>query len=309
MNNLITQFLSEFDGSPTTIQTYNTTINLFFKWMINNKMDAGNPQRADVTKYKTALKAKNHSIKTVDNYTNSLKSFFKWTDENGYYENIAKHIKCESPKLDMRKHPMTISQVAQLFSSTRYSQSEIDKRDNAMMHLMYFCGLRVIEVCRLNIEDIKASSIMVLGKGRSEKEEVYADKLTLERIEMYLNNRKHFNPHIHEGDALFVTYARNNQNRMPRMTSSNAGQIIIKRMRSIGINDPKVTAHSLRHSIAIHMIDEGATLYDITQKLRHTDANTSRIYTHYIEKKKVRENEQFKAIQTKFSQYQPANAI
>jgi hypothetical protein len=61
--------------------------------------------------------------------------------------------------------------------------------------------------------------------------------------------------------------------------------------------------------IAIHMIDEGATLYDVTAKLRHTNANTSRIYTQFIEKKKVKENKQFKAIQAKFNNIQYATNI
>jgi len=308
MNKLINQFLDEFDRATTTKRTYQTTINLFFKYLINNRLNAASPRKSDVTMYKSYLKSKGHSIKTIDIYIASLKSFFKWTEENGYYSNIAKHMRSESTKMEMRKHPMTVEEVQTLFNSIPH-QSIINLRDRAILHLLYFCGLRTIEVSRLNINDLKDDTIMILGKGRSEKEEIYIDNLTKQSIIDYLTERQDQETYLDTEGPMFISYMYNSANRITRMQAPSIGQIIKKHIRNAGIKDEKVTTHSLRHSIAIHMIDEGATLYDVTAKLRHTNANTSRIYTQFIEKKKVKENKQFKAIQAKFNNIQYATNI
>ena len=308
MNALISSFLTEFDGSANTVATYSQTIRIFFRWMINNRRDAANPTRADVTQYKKQLQAKGHTAKTVDNYLNALKSFFRWTSERGHYENIASHIRSNATTYEMLKEPLTISQVQTLLNSCN-TLTDTGTRNRAIIHLLYFCGLRVVEVSRLTFSDYHPDYLMIQGKGRITKEEVYLPQLAADALKQYIACRKHNEGKIHPDAPLFISYAHNQKNKLIPVSKQTISDMVRAQLIKAGLKTDKISAHSLRHSIAIHMIDEGATLYDITQKLRHTDANMSRIYTRYIEKKKVRENAAFAVVQSKFSQKPNAIAI
>jgi site-specific recombinase XerD len=310
MNKLIQQFLDEFDGSPNTIAMYKETIRLFFRWMINTKRDASTPTRIDVIQYKKYLESKKHTAKTVDNYMNSLKSFFKWTNNNSLYEDIARHIKSDAAKFEMLKDPLTVAEMRTLLNYCSID-TEVALRNRAIIHLLYFCGLRVVEVSRLTFSDYKpkTSTLLVIGKGRKSREEIYLPSIAAAAINDYVKHRYQNETYIHTDTPLFLSYAANQRNKLIGVSKAVISTMVTKYLIATGLKTKKISAHSLRHSIAIHMIDEGASLYDVTMKLRHTDANMSRIYTRYIEKKKVRENEPFERITLKYSQTIPSHAV
>jgi len=302
MNHLISQYLSEFDGSPNTIKTYNETLKLFFRYLINNNLDASAPTRADVIKYKRHLQESGKSAMTVDNYMNSLKSFFRWADDRNYYENIASRIKSNAPKWQIRKHPITIQQVYDLINNIEPT-SLINLRDRAIISVLYFCGLRVSEASSILIKDVSHKTLKIKGKGRTEKETVYLDEIASAHIQAYIKARKEAEYKLDPDSMLFLSYGPYQRNRLIKLEKNDLSKMVTRRMIQSGCKTDKVSAHSLRHSAAVHMIDSGADLYTVQLFLRHTDSNTSRIYTRYAEKSKIIADAPTKALESKYLTY------
>lgn len=295
---LQTRFLEEVDLAETTKVVYKIAIRLFFRWMVKQGKDLRQPSRVDVMQYKTSCKQKLSPL-TTDLYMNSLKSFFKWLELSGINDNVTTHIRNEKKVNDFTKLPITASQVNDLISSIP-ANGLTNLRDRAIISLLYFNALRVVEVWRLNVSDVdyNRKQIWIIGKGRTQREAVAVNDTVLSYIAAYLDQ-------IHTAAyyPLFQAHNQGSRNEVRRIAGKTIGIIVSKRMAEAGVKEKGVSAHSLRHSAAVHMIDSGADLYTVQLFLRHTDSNTSRIYTRYAEKSKIIADAPTKALESKYLTY------
>ncbi len=153
-----------------------------------------------------------------------------------------------------------------------------DYRNKAMLELMYGAGLRVSELINLNVGEIDFSNciIRVVGKGRKERI-VPIGEYSLYFLDLYIKKRSEMLKK-EQTDALFLN---NHGKRMSRQGFfKNLKQILAKQ----GL-DPSIHPHTLRHSFATHLLDNGADLRSIQELLGHADITTTRIYTHITDKK------------------------
>jgi len=275
-------FIQEMDLADTTKSVYKYCIRLFFRWMSEQGRNPRQPTRVDVMQYKTSLKATKSPL-TTDLYMNSLKSFFKWLDMSGVFTNVTTHIRNEKRVAEFTKKPITIAQVYQLINSIT-PDNVISLRDRALISLLYFNALRLVETWRLDIRDVELnnSQIYIIGKGRTQREAITINDIVKQYLAEYIN-AIHTAPHY----PLFHAYHHNTRNEIPRISIKYLCTIVSARMQAAGIKESKVSAHSLRHSAAVHMIDAGADLYTVQLFLRHTDSNVSRVYTRYAERNKM----------------------
>jgi integrase/recombinase XerD len=276
---LFSRWINYLDAKPKTIETYNRAIKQFFLYLQAHRISQ--PTREDIINYRDSLKG-SHKPTTVQSYIMAVKQFFNWTDQEALYPNIASRVK--GPKLDTehKKDYLTSKQVGAVLN-------DIDRetlrglRDYAIVSLMVTAGLRTVEVIRANIEDLRTvadfTALFLQGKGHEERDQYVKVAEPVEKaIRDYLTARGE----AKAGEPLFSSVAHRNKGQ--RMTTRSISRIVKGSMVEAGFNSDRLTAHSLRHTTATLNLLNGGTVEETKQLLRHTNINTTLIYSHALER-------------------------
>lgn len=188
----------------------------------------------------------------------------------------------DAPKVD-RHLPETLNQpdVARLLESIDGSRP-LDRRDRAILELLYASGLRVSELTGARLENLflEKGSIRVLGKG-SKTRVVPVGSAARAALLAYLEGERPGLVGRHTGSEIFLS------NRGRKLSTARIWQIVRARASLAGI-EGKVYPHLLRHSFATHLLGNGADLRVIQELLGHADIATTQIYTH-VDQKRLRE--------------------
>lgn len=158
-----------------------------------------------------------------------------------------------------------------------------EKRDYAIIALLLTTGLRTIEIERSNITDINALEgqplLYVMGKGRDDK-----DSFVKLSPQVYCLLQDYLIERSDTFEPLFINHTT--QNLGDRIRTQTVRMVVKELMRQIGIDNPKYTAHSLRHTAATLSLLQGANIEEAQQLLRHKEPETTQIYIHRIDKMK-----------------------
>ena len=279
LEDLFQQFIIFIDATPNTIRTYRGSLKQWFLYLRQNQI--GHPDSETVRQYRQELQNSGKKPTTVKNYIIAVKRFFEWTEEAGFYPNIAKYIKSGHLSKNFKKDYLTSSQAKKILDEIDRSTLK-GKRDYAMLVTMLTMGLRTIEITRANIEDIRtkgdATVLYVQGKGHEEKDDLIRMPYHVETaISDSLSVRNIANPSA----TLFVSTSNHNHN--GRMTTRSIRRIVKTAFISAGFNSPRLTAHSTRHTAATLSLLNGATLQQTQELLRHKNIGTTEIYAHNID--------------------------
>lgn len=279
LEDLFQQFIIFIDATPNTVRTYRGSLKQWFLYLRQNQI--GHPDSETVRQYRQKLQNSGKKPTTVKNYIIAVKRFFEWTEEAGFYPNIAKYIKSGHLSKNFKKDYLTSSQAKKILDEIDRSTLK-GKRDYAMLVTMLTMGLRTIEITRANIEDIRtkgdATVLYVQGKGHEEKDDLIRMPYHVETaIRDYLSVRNIANPSA----PLFVSTSNHNHN--GRMTTRSIRRIVKTAFISAGFNSSRLTAHSTRHTAATLSLLNGATLQQTQELLRHKNIGTTEIYAHNID--------------------------
>lgn len=293
---LVDRFVKFAGVAAKSAATYKTAIRQLSKYFAANGITQ--PTREDLLNWRDSLTGK--SPATVQLYVTSCKLLFRWLAQEGLYPNIADNLK-SGVKLnhDHKKDALTAAQAGTLLKSvsTSYKASckERDgrrhisplkaKRDKAIVALMMSTGLRCIEVERANVEDVIDQFgrvyLLVQGKGHAQKDcKVLIPQQVVTLIRNYLAERGE----VVGSDPLFVSTAKLNKG--ARLSTQSISKMIKANLRANGLDTPRLSAHSLRHTAATTMILAGVELTQVQQVLRHVNINTTMIYNNAIERMK-----------------------
>lgn len=267
------------DASTRTVQAYIGNLHQFVKWM--NAKGITSPTREDIIEWREELKT-DHKPATVQAYIIAVRQFFGWTEQQGIYPNIADHVKGAKVEKTNKKDYLTGAQVKAVLQGIDRTTVK-GMRDYAMVLLMVTGGLRDIEVARANIEDLHTlGNVTVLdiqGKGRDDRAEFI--KVTPEAenaLRAYLATRS-----IKEAnEPLFASTSNNNAGK--RMTTRSISALVKQYMKAAGLNSPRLTAHSLRHTAVTLSLMAGCSLEEVQQFARHSSINTTLIYAHNLQR-------------------------
>lgn len=278
--NLLARFIAFIDATPNTVRTYTTSLRQWFKYLYEHQIQ--NPTPETVRQYRQQLAEDGKKPTTIQNYIIAVKQFFKWTEEEGLYPDIAKHVKGAKISTEHKKDYLTSGQARHVLELLNEDQTIKGKRNYAMLALMLTMGLRTIEVSRANIEDIRTEGdstvLYVQGKGHIEKDAIVRMSQHVEQaIRAYLQARD-----VSDGAApLFASTSH--QNAGQRMTTRSISGIVKQSFIQAGYNSPRLTAHSTRHTAATLNLLNGATLEETQQLLRHVNLQTTEIYAHHLQ--------------------------
>lgn len=278
---LFTRWINYLDAKPKTIETYTRAIRQFFVFLQANGITR--PTREDIIAYRELLKA-DHKPTTVQSYIMAVKQFFNWTSQEGIYPNIAEKVKSAKLDTEHKKDYLTTKQVGDLLKNIDRSTLK-GLRNYAIISLMVTSGLRTIEVVRANIEDLRTVAdftvLFLQGKGHEEKNQyVKVPEPVEDAIRAYLKARGTAKPN----EPLFAS--ESNRNNGGRMTSKSISRIAKNSLIEAGLESDRLTAHSLRHTTATLNLLNGGTIEETQQLLRHTNINTTLIYSHALERAK-----------------------
>lgn len=275
------RWISFIDAKPKTVETYSRAIKQFINYLDANHI--ANPERENVISYRESLR-KDHKASTVSAYLAAVKLFFTWTEQIGIYPNISNHLKGLKIEKGFKKDYLTSSQVSKLLNSIDRTNIK-GLRDYAILSLMVTTGLRTVEVMRANRGDMRTvadfTALFIQGKGRDEKSDyVKIEPPVEDAIRAYLKARGY----VELSDPLFASVS--NKNNGQRMTTRSISRIAKDNLISADLISDRLTAHSLRHTAATLNLLNGGTPEETRQLLRHSNINTTLIYSHALERAK-----------------------
>lgn len=263
------EYLSkELNFSSNTIISYRQDLADFFCFGEKHKIDYKNLKREDVRKYLKYLDDCKLKNSTIARRISAIRSFYNYLLSNGVVENnIFNNVR--NPKLE-KKLPNYLSyeELAIILDNIDMS-TEIGIRNRLIIEMFYATGCRVSELINIKMSDINTTnkSIKIMGKGSKERIVYYG-----EYAEDYLN--KYLNTGFNKGSKyLFLNDKRE------KFSIQEVEQVIHKLIEHLAIKT-HVTPHTLRHTFATHLLNNGADIKSVQELLGHASLNTTGIYTH-----------------------------
>lgn len=237
------------------------------------KISARDASRTTVVAYLLHLQKQGRTTATIARRLAALKSFYQFlVQERLLADDPTADL--ESPK-QQKKLPrvLTVKEVEVLLNQPR-TLLPSGRRDKAMLEILYATGIRVSELVSLDVEDVNLNLgyVRCLGKGNKERI-VPIGSAAIRAVSSYLERAREELLRDADERALFV----NHQGK--RLTRQGFWKIIKRYAREAGINKP-ITPHTLRHSFATHLLENGADLRSVQELLGHADISTTQIYTH-----------------------------
>lgn len=280
---LVHLWLYNLDNKPKTRTTYAQHIAQFAKYL--REAAVPYPTRRAVMGFRDHLTAVGRKATTVNAYLIAVKQMFKYLARVGKYPDVANGVKTLNVGKDHKRDNLTAAQASALMRECDDAKTIQRLRDRAMLALDITAGLRTIELSRANVGDLRTVGsqqwLAVQGKGHDDKDRLVKVTPEAERaIAAYLHRRGNAT----DDAPLFCSHSPKNTGH--RMHSVSISAIIKAHLRDAGMDSPRLTAHSLRHTAATFAIEGGATIAQVQQVLGHTSINTTMIYNHAIERER-----------------------
>ena len=237
----------------------------------------------DIINYLEYLKEDKKLVpRSIERHLTTLRNFFKYLIKMDIiHDDIMQNI--DNLKLGkFLPNVLSCDEVSLLMDISL--KTSFDYRNKAMLEMMYGSGLRVSELVNLTLNDIDLYNNTVLINGKGSKERIvplgdYAKEYLMKYLEVRNSLLKKKNGHP---DKLFLN------NHGKPITRQGFNFLLNNLLEEKGIKK-EVTPHTLRHSFATHMLDNGADLRTIQELLGHSDIVTTRIYTH-VSKRQIKDN-------------------
>ncbi len=294
--------------SSKTQENYTRFLRKFFVWLKDNKLEALKPSQLTaehIWQYKVYLsrhidpRSRKTLKKTTQNYyLIALRSLLEFFVEKDVSALSPSKVKLAKDKADKEIKFLSLDQLARLLESPDL-KTIIGLRDHALLETLFSTGLRVAELAALNCDQLRIKNethdleIAVVGKG-SKIRTVYFSERAVKAIRQYRAQRQDMD------DALFINYKRGaaKSTASRRLTVKSIEDIVKKYVIISGL-PVMATPHTLRHSFATDLLNQGVDLRTVQEFLGHSNIATTQIYTHVTNKqlrdihRRVHDNRKF----------------
>lgn len=260
--------------SSNSIEAYRRDISSFMEFL-TNKGNLDNITRQDISAFIRFLKENKYAISSITRKISSIKSFFKWACITGYATTNP------TTTIELPKRPKMLPKIMTIKDIEEILSNNLTKLELVIIELLYSCGLRVSELVNLKITDINLQSKYIMCTGKGNKERIVPiGSVAIKRIKDYFTDRE-----------LFVI---KNKLNTKNLLVNEQGKFISRQdiynlVHSQGeLINKNISPHTLRHSFATHLLENGADLRVVQELLGHSDVATTQLYTH-ISKKRIKE--------------------
>ena len=248
--------------SDYTIKSYETDLREFYDFALEDKIDI-----ELVRKYLRKLYENKYSSRSISRKVSTLKSYFKYLESEGIIkDNFMRLI--SNPKIEKTlPNYLNYEDLEKLLAFPDRS-NKYGLRDALILEMLYSSGVRVSELANMKLNDIdfKERKILILGKGNKERYVYYGSKCE-ELLDKYLKLDHRDSPYLLIGK------------RSDRLNEREIRSIVTDTAKKAGI-EVHVSPHTLRHTYATHMLNDGADLKSVGELLGHESLSTTQIYTH-----------------------------
>lgn len=274
MKIIIDEFIESLkarQASQNTLASYERDIMQF-----SNYFEAQNKKIFDLTsedmqEYINHLIAEGKSNSTISRSTASIKALYRYLVNKKLAEvNITDNV--EAPKVD-RKEPMilTSAEIEKLLEQPDLSDLK-GQRDKTMLEILYATGIRVTELISLRVEDVNLTNGYIKVKKKNNERHIPLGNLSLKCLKEYMNKVRPLLIRTEDEKTLFIN--TNGQ----KMTRQGYWKIL-KQYKEQAKIDKEITPHTIRHSFAVHMLQNGAEIKTVQELLGHTDVASTMMYT------------------------------
>ncbi|HET7578434.1 MAG TPA: site-specific tyrosine recombinase XerD [Bacillales bacterium] len=229
--------------------------------------------RENIIRYMMTLKDRGRASTTLARHTASVRSFHQFLlRERKANQDPSVHI--ETPKTE-RKLPkvLSVQEVEALLDAPK-TATPFGQRDQAMLEMLYATGIRVSELVQLDVGDVHLTMGFVRCIGKGNKERIIPlGKMANQALSRYLDGARNELLKKKQNDALFLNHHGG------RLSRQGFWKILKGLAREANIQK-ELTPHTLRHSFATHLLENGADLRAVQEMLGHADISTTQIYTH-----------------------------
>ncbi|KQL42333.1 site-specific tyrosine recombinase XerD [Gottfriedia acidiceleris] len=261
--------------SKNTILSYGKDLESYGKYLdvVENINGLANITRLHIISYLKYLKERDLTARTMARQLATIRSFHQFLirEVDGMKDDPSLLIEIpKAPKVLPKV--LSLQEVEALLEVPDHSTFGL--RDKAMLELLYATGMRVSELLSLNLSDINLTMGFVRCLGKGSKERIIPlGKLAIESIENYLKLARNDLKGKKNNDAFFLNHHGN------RMSRQGFWKNLKKQAEKANIQH-ELTPHTLRHSFATHLLENGADLRSVQEMLGHADISTTQIYTH-----------------------------
>lgn len=265
-------------SSNNTVQAYRRDIEKFFDFAEMHSISSFCIVSADdIELYKSYLISRGLSSASISRSLSSLRGLFQFLLSNGSIKNNpARKVHNEKTK---RKglNVLSSKEIDALLAQPDICEPK-GIRDKAMLELLYATGIRVSELIGLDINDVNIGmSFVRCGEGENERF-IPIYPVALKAVSLYIDKVRCFLVNSTDEKALFVNISGE------RMTRQGFWKILKNYSKDAGITQ-EITPHTLRHSFATHLLENGADIHDIQEILGHRDLSSTQRYTQYLKDK------------------------
>ena len=265
--------------SPKTVASYQEDIDLFCEYIFKEGTLMEDVDIISIRNFLTEELARGVSKRSCKRRLSSLRHFYKYMVNVGYINNNP-FIFVDAPKTETKyPHALYKEQIQEMFKRNLERTDSLKNRDQAILYLLYYSGMRAAELVSLDVQSIslKERVVRVLGKGNKERiipftsdcQKVVKAYIDNERKEL-LRKSKELTP------ALFLNA------KGERLTTRGLEYILDSIEEKTGLF-VGLHPHILRHSFATHLLENGADLRVIQELLGHESINATQVYTHVTE--------------------------
>lgn len=256
--------------SDNTLQSYNRDIKLYCNYLNAHNIDAVKTTESDLKEYITSLKENGKAVSTVSRNLASLRSFYQYLYKTKVITDDPT-INLESPKIERKLPKVLTSEQVELLLEQPKCVDLKGYRDKAMLELVYATGIRVTELISLNVDDINLDSGYIKCVGKTKERVIPIGSLAVNALKEYMEKSRNVLLKDENDQALFVNV---NGHRLTRQGFWK----IIKQYKTQANIDVDITPHTLRHSFAVHLLENGAELRAIQEMLGHSDISSTQMY-------------------------------
>lgn len=265
-------------ASNNTISSYMRDIKQFSAWLTaNTQKNVIDATQLNISDYLSALEDEGRTPATISRCLASLKNFYAYLVSSGFLE--ATPVKDIQIKRGEKKLPQILTgREIELLLAQPSCVDPKGFRDKAMMELMYATGIRVSELIELNLDDVNLDLAIIKCRSAKKTRIIPLYPAALKALSAYLKDVRSSMILSPAENALFVNV---NGVRMSRQGFWK----ILKHYQATANIEKEITPHTLRHSFAVHLLENGADLGSVQELMGHSDISSTQLYTQMLNQK------------------------
>ena len=265
-------------ASANTIASYMRDIRQFSAWLnVHSGINVIDAEQVNISDFLTSLRMEGRSNASVSRMLASLKNFYQYLVSSGFLE--------KTPVTDIhvergeKKLPQILNgREIELLLSQPVCVDAKGFRDKAMLEVMYATGIRVSELIDLDIDDVNLDLGVIKCAGAKKTRAIPLYPAALKALSVYIRDVRGSMIATADETALFVNISGN------RMSRQGFWKIL-KHYQDTARIDKEITPHTLRHSFAVHLLENGADLGSLQELMGHSDISSTQLYTQMVNQK------------------------